>query len=398
MRRNKKPKKKKTDHPSLLKSEETLVTSLLEDFKNADPAEIAARIPHSHLAGIFLERLPLDNEFPVPLLLALDETFKDKKVHKLVKRLIFKLKQKGVPVDESFPQRASHDAILTRTQKEEPAAHIGPIAGIMGSRAVLIVLQGAVKGYQAGIGLVSETEGMLQFLYGPFSKKRLREIKGSLSQEAGPLVETSLPHAATILETAYRRHMELHSDTPSQYPEIRPRLLENVTILDRPIIYDFIPEIPGDGTLTDSQLGKLFAHNLMGSWHIDFEDLKPFMEDILKVEGSPIILSDTQKADQIRQIKEKSIEELFPGPRRALLKHYLEEMAYFFFKLDQDEYSRMALTAARNLDEEDTILRKNRVVEFLLERSMQYYMDLAGKEGAEDETLEPDDSPRILLP
>ena len=398
MQRNKKPMKKKTDHPSLLKSEETLVTSLLEDFKNADPAEIVARIPHSHLAGIFLERLPLDNEFPVPLLIALDEAFNDKKVHKLVKRILFRLKQKGFPVDESFPQRASHDAILTRTQKEDPVAHIGPIAGTIGSRAVLIVLQSAVKGYQAGIGLVSETEGILQFLYGPFSKKRLKEIKGSLSQEAGPLVETSLSHAATILEIAYRRHMELHSDAPSQYPELRPRLLENATILDRPIIYDFVPEIPGDGTLSDSQLGKLFAHNLMGSWLIDFEDLKPFMEDILKVEGSPIILSDTQKADQVRQIKGKSIEKLFPGPRRALLKHNLEEMAYFFFKLDQDEYSRMALTAARNLDEEDTILRKNMVIEFLLERSMQYYMDLAGKEGAEDDILVPDDSPRIILP
>jgi hypothetical protein len=398
MQRNKKPMKKRTDHPSLLKSEETLVTSLLEDFKNVAPAEIAARIPHSHLAGIFLERLPLDNEFPVPLLIALDEAFNDKKVHKLVKRILFRLKQKGVPVDESFPQRASHDAILTRTQKEDPVAHIGPIAGTIGSRAVLIVLQSAVKGYQAGIGLVSETEGILQFLYGPFSKKRLKEIKGSLSQEAGPLVETSLSHAATILEIAYRRHMELHSDAPSQYPELRPRLLENATILDRPIIYDFVPEIPGDGTLTDSQLGKLFAHNLMGSWLIDFEDLKPFMEDILKVEGSLIVLSDTQKADQVRQIKEKSIEGLFPGPRRALLKHNLEEMAYFFYKLDQDEYSRMALTAARNLDEEDTILRKNMVIEFLLERSMQYYMDLAGKEGAEDDILVPDDSPRIILP
>ena len=398
MQRNKKPMKKKTDHPSLLKSEKTLVTSLLEDFKNADPAEIVARIPHSHLAGIFLERLPLDNEFPVPLLIALDEAFNDKKVHKLVKRILFRLKQKGVPVDESFPQRASHDAILTRTQKEDPVAHIGPIAGTIGSRAVLIVLQSAVKGYQAGIGLVSETEGILQFLYGPFSKKRLKEIKGSLSQEAGPLVETSLSHAATILEIAYRRHMELHSDAPSQYPELRPRLLENATILDRPIIYDFVPEIPGDGTLSDSQLGKLFAHNLMGSWLIDFEDLKPFMENILKVEGSLIVLSDAQKADQVRQIKDKSIEQLFPGPRRALLKHNLEEMAYFFFKLDQDEYSRMALTAARNLDEEDTILRKNMVIEFLLERSMQYYMDLAGKEGAEDEILELDDSPRIILP
>jgi hypothetical protein len=398
MRRNKKPKKKKTDHPSLLKSEETLVTTLLEDFKNVDPAEIVAKIPHSHLAGIFLERLPLDTEFPVPLLLALDETFKDKKIHKQVKQILFKLKQKGVSIDESFHQRASHDTILTRTQKEEPVAYLGPIAGTMGSRAVLIVLQSAVKSYQAGIGLVSEAEGILQFLYGPFSKKRIKEIKGSLSQEAGPLVETSLPHAATILEIAYRRHMEVHSDAPSQYPELRPWLLENVTILVRPIIYDFVSEIPGDGIFTDSQLGKLFAHNLMDSWLIDFEDLKPFMEDILKVEGSPIVLSGAQKADQIRQIKDKSIEELFPGPKRTLLRHNLEEMAYFFFKLDQDEYSRMALTAARNLDEEDTILRKNRVVEFLLERSMQYYMDLAGKEDAEDETLEPDDSPRILLP
>ena len=393
MQRNKKPKKKKADRPSLLKSEETLVTSLLEDFKNVDPAVIAARIPDSHLAGIFLERLPIDKEFPVPLLLALDETFKDKKVHKLIKRIMFRLKQKGVLIDESFPKRASHDTILTRVQKEEPVAYIGPIAGTIGSRAVLIVLQSAVKGYQAGIGLVSEAEGILQFLYGPFSKKRIREIKDSLSQEAGPLVKTSLPHAVTILETAYRRHKELHSDAPSQYPELRPQLLEKTTLLDRAIIYDVVPEIPDDGLMTDIQLEKLFGHHLMESWLIDFEDLKPFMEDILKVEGSPIVLSEAQKADQIRQIKDKSIEELFPGPERDRLKHNLEEMAYFFFRLDQNEYCTTALTAARNLDEEDTILRKNRIIDFLLERSMQYYMDLAGETDAEDEILETDDSP-----
>ena len=398
MRRNKKPKKKKTDHPTLLKSEETLVTSLIKDFKKVDPAEIVASLPNSHTAGIFLERLPLDNEFPVPLLLALDESFKDKKTHKLIKRILFKLKQKGVPVDKVFSQRASHDTILTQTQKDEPAAYIGPIAGTMGSRAVLIVLQNAIKNYQAGIGLVSETEGILQFLYGPFSKKRIKEIKDSLSQEAGPLVKTSLPHAVTILEIAYRRHKELHSDDLSQYHELRPQLLEKTTLLDRAIIYDVVSEIPNEGILTDIQLEKLFGHNLMGSWLIDFEDLKPFMEDILKVEGSPIVLSDAQKADQIRQIKDKSIKALFPRPGRDRLKHNFEEMAYFFFKLDQNEYSRIALTAARNLDEEDTLLRKNRVIDFLLERSMQYYMDLAGEEGAEDEILETDDSSLIILP
>ena len=398
MRAKKKSKKGKTDRPSLLASEEAHVISLLQNFKTADPAETIDKIPDSRLAKVFIERLPLDDDFPVSLLLALDEGFNDKEVHKAIKRVLYRLKKKGISVEGSYSKKKSSGTILRRIQKEEHVTYIGPIKGTIGSRAVLIVLQRAMMGNHAGIGLISESEGIHQFLYAPFSKKRIKEIKDSLSEEAGPLVETSLSHGASILEGAYQRHLELRSEEPAQYLELRPWLLENATQIDRPIIYDFVSETSGDGTLTNSQLEKLFAHNLMESWLIDFEDLKPFMEDILKVEASPIVLSDAQKADQVKQIKDKSIEALFPGPRRALLKHNLEEMAYFFFKLDQDEYSRMALTAARNLEEEDTIFRKNVVIEFLLERSMNYYMDLAGKEGAEDETLVPDDSPRIILP
>ena len=400
MRSKKKSKKGKTDRPSLLASEETLVTSLLQDFKTADPAETVDRIPDPRLARILIERLPLDDEFPVPLLLALDEGFKDKEVHKAVKRVLYRLKKKGVSIEDSHLQKGSSAPILRQIQKEEHAAYIGPITGTIGSRAVLIVLQRAMKGHHhVGIGLVSEAEGIHQFLYTAFSKKRIKEIKDSLSEEAGPLVETSLSHAAAILEVAYQRHLELRSEAPAQYLELRPWLLENITPLNRPIIYDFLPEISvNDGTLTDSQLGKLFEHNFMESWLIDFDLLRPFMEDVLKVEDSPIVLSEAQKADRVKKIKEKCIENLFPGSRRVLLKHSLEEIAYFFLKLDQEEYSTIALTAARTLDEEDTILRKNPVIESLLERSMDFYMNLAGEKDAEDETLESDDSPRIVLP
>ncbi|UCF82044.1 MAG: hypothetical protein JSV50_12600 [Desulfobacteraceae bacterium] len=399
MRSKKKSKKGKTNRPSLLASEETLVTSLLQDFKTADPSETADRIPDPRLARILIERLPLDDELPVPLLLALDEGFKDKEVHKAVKRVLYRLKKKGVSVESSYLQKESSAPILRQIQKEEHAAYIGPITGTIGSRAVLIVLQRAMKGHHAGIGLVSEAEGIHQFLYTAFSKKRIKEIKDSLSEEAGPLVETSLSHAAAILEVAYQRHLELRSEAPAQYLELRPWLLENITPLNRPIIYDFTPGILDHaGALTDSHLGKLFEHNFMESWLIDFDLLRPFMEDILKVEDSPIVLSEAQKLDRVKKIKEKSIEALFPESKRSLLKHNLEETAYFFFKSDQEEYSAIALTAARTLDEEDTILRKNPVIEFLLERSMDFYMNLVGEKDAEDETLDSETSPRIILP
>ena len=399
MRSKKKSKKGKTDRPSLLASEEVLVTSLLQDFKTAVPAETADRIPDSRLARIFIERLPLDNDFPVPLLLALDEGFKDKEVHKAVKRVLYRLKKKGISVESSYPQEESSAPILRRIQKEEHAAYIGPITGTIGSRAVLIVLQRAMKGYHAGIGLVSEAEGIHQFLYTAFSKKRIKEIKDSLSEEAGPLVETTLSHAAAILEVAYQRHLELRSEAPAQYLELRPWLLENITPLTRPIIYDIAPGILDHaGALTDSQLGKLFEYNFMESWLVDFDLLRPFMEDILKVDDSPIVLSEAQKADRIKKIKEKCIEDLFPVPKRVLLKHNLEEIAYFFLKLDQEEYSAIALTGARTMDEEDTILRKNPLIEFLLERSMDFYMNLAGEKDVEDEPVESETSPRIVLP
>lgn len=399
MRRKKKSNKKKVDHPALMTAEEDLVNSLLEDCKTADPSDIAARIPDPRLARIFLDRLSLNDAFPVPLLSAVDKAFDDKHVHKAVKKILFRLKKKGISVNDNFSQKSSHHTVIKRVRKEELVAYIGPITGTSGSRAVLIILHNAIRGNHSGIGLVSESEGIQQFLYGAFSKKRTREIKDALSQEAGPLVETALPHAATILEAAYQHHMERHSEVPAQYLELRPWLLENITLLPQPMIYSFVSEIPdSDGTLTDNQLGKLFDHNLMRTWLIDFESLQPFMESILKVNNSTIVLSDTQKMDQIRQIKEKCIQELFPGPRRSLLKHNLEEMAYFFFKLDQGEYSRMALNAAQTLDLEDTTLKKNVIIDFMVEQSMGFYMNLAREEGARDGSQEADDSPRIILP
>ena len=344
-----------------------------------------------------MERLPLNDDSTIHLLTAIHERFQDKQVHRAIKRVLFKLEKKGFAVKGFFEEKDRAPAIFMPAEREKPVACLGPIDST-GFRAVLIELHRAMKGVDLGVGLVSDEFGIQQFLFANFSKKRAKQIKEDLSRDAGPLVETSLSHAATVLEKAYGRHTEIHLNAPSEYLELRPWLLENVSLLDRPIIYDSLPKgsVP-EGIVTGSQLEKLFQHSLFEFWVDDFESLEPFMEDILKLEDSPILINDAQKADRAGEIKKKGIEKLFPVSRRALLKNRLEEMAYLFFKLEDEESSRLALAAALTAEQEDTILGSNQVIEFLFDRSLNFYMD-AAKKDAEEADSEDDAPSSIILP
>ncbi|MFH1241973.1 MAG: hypothetical protein V1689_06365 [Pseudomonadota bacterium] len=380
---HKKKSKKKSPFPNLQSSDEDLIASFMQDFGNTEPGQIVARVPNALIAHALVERLPLD-ESSVPFLTAIDEKFQDKGVRKAVKRVLFKLKNKGLPVDDFQSKGGVSAPILKPPQEEEPVALLGPL-DMKGSRAVLVTLGRTMRGIDGGMGIVSDEEGIKQFACGAFSKKVLKGIKEQLSQEAGFLVETTLAHATSVLEEAYRRHLELHSEAPEEYLELRPRLLNVGPPLDTPAIYGFITEDSvSQRPLTDSQIEKLFQNELMEPWVVDFEDLRPFMEDISKMDDSPIILTQTQKADRAREIEEKCMEQLFPASKRAILRRRLEEMAYIFFKLGQEDFSRLSLAAGLSMGGEDSILRKNPVVEHLVRRSLDFYNEIMEMKASEE--------------
>ncbi len=398
MKPKNKSKKKISTHRSLTDKEEKFLKALLSDFKDIEPAEIVSRIPDSHFAEILVERLPLSEGPSVPLLQEISQRFKEKSVVKAIKRMAFKLRKRGLPVDELYPEKQNSKNILKPPPKEKPIAYVGPVLDMNGSRAILILVEREKMGRKVGAGVVSDEKGFQEFYYGTFSKKRIREIKDSLSEEAGPLVETSLSHAATILEKAYHRHIKVHSNGPEQYLELRPLLLADRTLLDRPAIHEFLSEIAvPDAVLTDSQLKNLFQHKLMESWFTEFDPLRPFLEDILNLDDSPIVLTEAQKLDRSRQIKDKGMEKLFDDEKRGLLKHRFEEMAYFFFKLGEEDSSRVCLVAARIMGEKDSVIKMNPVIEFLLERSLDFYFNVM-KEAADEKDLKQDSSSGIILP
>ncbi len=398
VRHKKRPKKKKSRSPDLSVADDALVTALLRDAIHGDPSDIAKQIPDEHHAQIILERLSRHENPSIPLISAINDTFKNKAVQKAVRRVIFKLKNRGIHAEgfDINDQPASN--ILNYPKEEAATAYVGPFVDTMGFRAVLVNLQPTLKGRDVGAGLVSDVQGIRQFMFGTFSKKYTNEILENFKKEAGIMVQTSLDHAATILEAAYRCHQESPLEIPQDYLELRPRLLEKATLLEQPIVYDFISSGPAtERILTDSQLEKLFEHEYMHSCLIHIELLRPFMEEILEVDKSPILLTEAQKRDRIRQIKNKGIQTLFPLPERQRLRRRFEEMAYIFFKIKAGDYGRLSLDAALSIDEKDGGSKRLQIIEFIVEYSINFYMNAAMKSLSIDEKMPEEAAPSSII-
>ena len=178
---------------------------------------------------------------------------------------------------------------------------------------------------------------------------------------------------------------------------MRPWILENVSLLEKSAVYDLIPlDSISKGSLTHSQIEKLLAHELMKTWIIDPDTIKPLIEDIQKVKESRILVSDAQKTDQINEARGKAISEIYSEDKRLLMKWRLEEMAYLFFKLNEERMARLCLAASQSIDEKDSPLFVNPFLEAMMERSLGFYKE-AAREMDESKGVTDDTSPRIII-
>jgi hypothetical protein len=395
--KRKKPKKKKPHPSSLLPQEQqTQLTTLLENFETLTRDNVNERIASPELAQRFVESLPAKDSEVIPVLLALREAFPQKNVQKAIRKIVFKLKQKGITHPDFEPEKGP-SFLAKSSEVADPSAFLGPIDG-SGSRGVLLMIPQISTGVDVGMGAVSDELGFIQFFVGRYSKKQLKEIEKIFFSSFDNAIETPISHAATLLEKAYGKSEGGLNESSRGYLQLRPWILENVSLLEQSAIYGLIPfDGISKGSLTSSQIEKLLAHELMNTWIIDPDKIKPLLEDIQKVKESRILVSDSQKTEHITEAKTKATREIFSEDKRLLMKCRLEEMAYFFSKLGQEEMARLSLTAAQSLDEKDSPLLVNPFLEAIMERSLAFHMQAAEKAPGSGDTAG-ETSSEIIIP
>lgn len=395
LKRGKKSKKKKFATPSLLTDEQDMeLQSLLKDLPEKDPPEIAAAVSDPLVAEALIEKLPLDDARTVAVVQQLRANFSQKKVQKAVKKIVFKLKAKGISVPAA--DTADNAPILTRpAQKETAVARLGPVDGY-GDRGVFVALPQAYKGFEVGMGVVSNERGIEYFVAGGFSKKKTFEALDLFGGNFESMIDVSLGHAAGVLEEAYNMSREVSAEAVSEYLNLRPQLIEKVELPTSPPIYDELQEAGIDElVISGSQMERLFDHPLMRFWLMDQEEIEPLMEELEAVEHSPIVLSEAQETDRIRKMKDEWLTRHYPEWRRKALKNRLEEMAYFFLRKEEKDYTPLAVAAARSLETNSRLLQSDSVPHFMLQRSLEAYASVRD-EGDSDESSNNSSSGLIL--
>jgi hypothetical protein len=394
---HKKKSAQKTQSSSELSADDkALLDSMIENVETMDKEAMPNRHLSPQLAAALIERLPLDSARTPELLECIAKIYQQKEVKKAVKRMLFKLKQRGFAITDVNLE--DPPAFRLRTaQQDEPGAYVGPIDGT-GSRPVLIAIPQLPQGIGLGVGVINDERGILEYVFGRYSKKQAKEMQTLFFEKLPFMVETSLSHATALLEEAHALRSK-KGEASGDYNQIREWLLGHVQRPgnSNPPVYEILPyESISTEVLTDSQIQKLLAHPVLAGWIAQPDKLKSVADEVARAEKSPILLSGIQKVARINQVKEDSIRQLYDEKQRNLMKRRLEEMAYLFWKLGEENLANICLRCALSFLERDSLLRVNAFLKALIEKSLLLYFsgagssDTSGRQGASPS--------RILVP
>jgi hypothetical protein len=276
------------------------------------------------------------------LLVGLEPYARDRGARKEVRRALYRLRQRGVPVPE--PPVAAGRSIAA-VAAPEPSAWL-PAFGGGGDRIMWLerpLLEGGALFVYAH---VHEPRGLLDVSVAEAGRKRLRELKERVAAE---LKVTLVPADWRVIDALLVEASERSAagESHRDYLRIRPRITPDPP---RPPAEPVSPRVDPPAAEEAAALAAaseaLFAEPEFQSWGPDPEAAAPFIAELTRVRESPIVLTPLQQEDRAREIVGRAVAALAPPP---VMARRLEGTAYVLAQAGRTEVARRALGVARVL-------------------------------------------------
>jgi hypothetical protein len=321
------------------KSEEEIFQSLLplleKDPKTAGKlAQLMVTIP-DRMTGKLLRRM--------------FEVTSDKTVRRIIKRSLYRLKGKGIPVEEILSDKGK--PVLRPVQAEPKEGYASGIDGL-GYRFLWLIIPHPGRGLTVMHGIVSDTEGIIDFSQEEMTRKGFRSFFEEVQEKNPfPFVNMEPSYVAFLFTQADALNLKKKGGPPRDYVRARSEIETVKKDYAKPLIYSHLEadEIAGDDRMLRKG-GDLLKADVFSSWRIEEEQIRPYADEVWEAEESKIVLNPTQKEARFQGIYQKALIELFPGERRFLYQRRLEEMAYVLFKLGREEEAKISLAMAMDLE------------------------------------------------
>ncbi|MBM4350870.1 MAG: hypothetical protein FJ106_13400 [Deltaproteobacteria bacterium] len=282
----------------------------------------------------------------------------DKKIRKMIKRSLYRLKSKGIAVEEVLPEKEG--PVFRPLQAEPPRGFGGPF-DFLGRRFLMLNVPHIRRGLTVMQGIVGDMEGLVDFSGGEMPRKRFKEFFEEV-QRGGPfpLMEMEPSYVGFLFAEANRLTLDEGRTPPREYLRLKKEVEGIKKEHEKSPAYSCIQEDEIEGN--DRLLGKggdLLKTDLFDAWRIKEEEIRPYADEVWEAEESKLILNQAQKEARFQEIYQRALSDLFPEEKRSLYRRRMEEMAYYLFRSGKEEEARVSLAVAVDLKKVPNVIQPN---------------------------------------
>lgn len=306
-------------------------------------------------------------------------------VAKSIRKSIFRLKSKGLPVEEVGD---SSPAIYHPPRSAAPEGFLSSVDSF-GNRMVWLARPQMPQGMAAFGGVIGDCEGIVDFHGLESSRKNFHEYVAMFQEQySWEIVEADPAYCASLFGEAAEVSQRKGKALPPEFLKWRPAMGPALALPLRPLIYEYLKEEEAKSRpdLLDHS-ASLFQVPGFQTWFLEEGESQKYLTRLREASVSRLVLTPYQKESRLMEIYRQAVHERFDGPRRLLYRRRLEEMAYVLWKKGRQKEARMSLAAAVGLANESGILSPHPFILELVKRSLLSLMEEEEKKKSEEPGL-----------
>ena len=320
----------------------------------------------------------------------IDQLVTDRALRKAARRELHRLRSAGIaPPERTAPEPPSathpaHRAELTQTW----ATGIDPT----GTRALWLLAERALGGAWLGAAMLNDLEGLVDLELIETTRKRfLRQLDEQRRSEQAAWIQLPPTYALALVREGVDLARDRAAGVPKKYPSFREVFGEADAGPNRALVYETIS--PVEATFHPEWLAetdRLFDEPDVGGWHIPADDeLGARALEVTRASSAALLVPGNPPQRQALQLLAEAGRRLLTPEVRRGLRRRLEETGYIFVQTDRLQSARLAVAAARALEDPHMRLERHALLVRMLSAGLALKI--------QDERVDGQPAPVVLL-